>query len=88
MRYEVKLEMEDQGRMLARVLQTLEHAQAALEHLTFDRHGERLRCCLIAEVDGQHSARMESLLWKIHGLVGMSMQALQHVSENERSICR
>lgn len=73
MRYEVQLELEDQGRMLSRVLQALEHAQAVVEHLTFDRHAERLHCYLIAEVDHERGARMESLLWKIHGLVRMSV---------------
>ena len=75
MHYVVKLEMEDHGRMLPRVLQALEHAQAALEHLTFDRRGERLHCRLIVEIDVQRCDRMTSLLWKIHGLSRLSAQS-------------
>ncbi|WP_263419871.1 hypothetical protein [Terriglobus albidus] len=75
MRYEIQLELEDQDRMLSRVLQALEHAQAVLEYLTFSRHTKHLQCRLIAEVDGQRGARMESLLWKIHGVVRMNMYA-------------
>jgi len=75
MRYEIQLELEDQDRMLSRVLQALEHAQVVIEHLTFDRHVKRLHCRLIAEVDSERSARMESLLWKIYGLIRMSVYA-------------
>jgi len=70
MHYEVELEMEDHGRMLPRLLQALEHAQAALEHLTFDRRGERLH----VEIEPQRCDRMTSLLWKIHGLTHLSAQ--------------
>ncbi|QEE27527.1 hypothetical protein FTW19_05590 [Terriglobus albidus] len=75
MRYEVQLELEDHHRMLSRVLQALEHAQAIVEHLTLDRRAGRLHCCLIAQVDSQRRARMESLLWKIHSVVRLSVYA-------------
>jgi len=73
MRYEIQLELEDRDRILPRVLQALEHAQAVIEHLTFDRRVERLHCRLIVEVESDRSARMESLLWKIYGLSKMSL---------------
>lgn len=83
MRYEIQLELENQNRMLSRVLQALEHAQAVIEHLTFDRQVERLHCRLIVEVDRECSARMESLLWKIHGLSGMSLYASPPLSRED-----
>ena len=80
MRYEVQLKLENQHRMLSRVLQVLDHVQAVLEHLTFDSQDEQLYCRLIVEVEHQRGDGMKALLWKIHGLININMM----VSPRER----
>ena len=77
-------EMEDHGRMEARVLQVLERMQTALVTISSTRVDDRIFLTCIVETDEDHAARIEPVLRKIDGMV--SVKVLPEASTTHRML--
>ena len=68
-------EMENDDRMPSRVLQVLSNARASVESLSFSRQGRRLVLSFVVDADEKQLHRIESLLWKIYGMLFIQVQS-------------
>jgi hypothetical protein len=74
MRKSFLTKMEDQGRMPSRVLQILDHALVPVESLTLKRLDGWIIVDFVMDVDEKQTYRIESLLWKVYGMLSVEVQ--------------
>ena len=82
-----KIEMEDRGRMLSRVLQALDHAQTRLEALSFTKRDDRIAVFFVVDADDKQLYRIESLLWNVYGMHSIQVRSVANSTSprNERA---
>lgn len=68
-------QMEDYGRMQARVIQVLDRLQTPIEALSFAKLDGRIFLTCVVEADQKQASRIESLLRKIHGMISTKVLA-------------
>lgn len=68
-------QMEDHHRMPARVLQVLDHVQLSAESLSLMRCDGRIVLNFVVDADDKQVYRIESLLWKIFGMLSVEVQS-------------
>ncbi len=67
------MEMEDAGRMQSRVLLPFDHSLVTIESLTSKRTNTTIFLMVVAEARVEQKQRIEALLWKINGMVQLSV---------------
>lgn len=75
MLHRLKFDMEDTGRVPSRVLQCLEHACATPDQLSFVRDRDRFHFVVFIDIAEAQLHRIESLLWKLHGMLTLTQSA-------------
>jgi hypothetical protein len=73
MRWCFSMEMEDAGRMQSRVLLPFDHSLVTVESLTSKRTNTTIFLMVMAEAKVEQKQRIEALLWKINGMVQLSV---------------
>jgi hypothetical protein len=79
MRWCFSIKMEDAGRMHTRVLLPFDHSLVTIESLSSTRTNTAISLMVVAEAKVEQKQRIEALLWKIHGMVQLSVTEAREV---------
>jgi hypothetical protein len=77
--------MEDHGRMPSRVLQVLDHVPVPVDKLSLSKLDGLILMEFVVDVDEKQVRRIQSLLWKIYGMLSVEVQSaetLEPVQDN------
>jgi hypothetical protein len=67
------MEMEDAGRMHSRVLLPFDHSLVTIQSLVSSRSNTTISLTVVVNADVEQRQRIEALLWKIHGMIQLSV---------------